>query len=135
MAINYARLCTRYVLACALFGGGVALSDFTAQAYRRADRQALAARTELVVKDDGDPNALVPIGVEIRLADGRALRRTVEHVYGAPENPMSREAQLEKLGQNCETSAQASDLAAMVDDLEQVVDVRELAALTVAPAD
>ena len=102
MAINYARLCARYVLACALHGDGIEMSDFTPQAYLRKDRQDLAARTELVVQDDGDPNALVPIGVEISLRDGTCLDARVEHVYGSPENPMSRDAHLAKFRQNCQ---------------------------------
>jgi 2-methylcitrate dehydratase PrpD len=101
MAINYARLCARYVLACAMHGDGIRMSDFTPEAYLREDRQSLAARTRMVVQDDGDPNALVPIGVEIALTDGSRLRTEVRHVYGSPENPMTRDAHLAKFRQNC----------------------------------
>ena len=67
----------------------------------REDRQSLAARTSLFEQDDGDPNALVPIGVEIALTDGSRLSTEVRHVYGSPENPMTRDAHLAKFRQNC----------------------------------
>ena len=89
MGINYARLCARYVLACAMHGGGVEMSDFSPAAYQREDRQRLAHATEMTVLDAGDPNALVPIGIEIALQDGSKLHCTVEDVYGSPENPMT----------------------------------------------
>lgn len=138
MAINYARLCARYVLACALHGDGVALTDFVPEAYRRRDRQALAARTSITVEDAGDPNALVPIVIEIHLTDGGVLRRTVEAVYGSPENPMTREAQLAKFRQNCADAvrplpdAQVDALIEAVDNLEDLVDVAALVDRTIA---
>ena len=132
MAINYARLCTRYVLACAMYGDGISLSDFTPEAYLRADRQMLAERTRLVVRDDGDPNALVPIGVEITLKDGTQLRAKVENVYGSPENPMTREAHLAKFRQNCLDAAKPlpenriEEMIGACDDLRQVDDIAAL---------
>ena len=137
MATNYARLCARYVLACALHSGGVALSDFTPEAYRRADRQALAGRTEIVVKDDGDPNALVPIGIQITLRDGRLLTQTVTHVYGSPENPMTLDAHLAKFRQNCADAvtplpaSQVEKIIEVVGRLEDLEDAAELMNLTI----
>lgn len=137
MAINYARLCARYVLACALYGGGVAMADFTPDAYRRPDRQRLAQITEIQVNDQGDPNALAPIGIRIALADGRTLSCTVERVYGSPENPMSREAHLEKFRQNCcdgradLNSDDQTKIIQAVDALEGLDDVSRLVSLTI----
>lgn len=138
MAINYARLCARYVLACAMSRGDVAMADFTPAAYQRADIQALAANVHLTVVDAGDPNALVPIGIEIALRDGTRLHRTVEHVYGSPENPMTREAHLAKFRQNCADgrgsfpARRLSDLIDLVDGLETVSDVARLVDLCVS---
>lgn len=132
MAINYARLCARYVLACAMFGKGIVLSDFTPAAYTRTDVQALAGKVNLNVVDGGDPNALVPIGIEIALTDGGTPQRTVEHVYGSPENPMTREAHLMKFRQNCAdgrgelTPATVDGLVQAVDKLEHLNDVSDL---------
>ncbi|MEM1298494.1 MAG: MmgE/PrpD family protein [Pseudomonadota bacterium] len=132
MAINYARLCARYVLACAMHGGGIGLSDFTLEAYLRADRQDLAERTRMVVQDDGDPNALVPIGVAITLKDGTKLHTRVEHVYGSPENPMTRDAHLAKFRQNCWDGtnplprSQVDDLIGLCDDLHALPNIDAL---------
>ncbi len=134
MEINYARLCARYVLACALYRGDVTIADFSSEAYRREDRQSLAARTDLTVLDAGDPNALVPIGVVITLRDGTVLDRAVEAVYGHPDNPMTREAHLAKFKRNCRDgrkdipSAQADAMIETVDELESLQDVAELVA-------
>lgn len=101
MTINYARLCARYVLACALFGDRLRMSDFTPEAYRREDLHRLAGRTRIRVRDDGNPNALVPIGIEIELENGARFETRVEDVYGSSANPMTREAHLAKFRQNC----------------------------------
>lgn len=137
MALNYARLCARYVLSAALHRGSVAIEDFTEQAYATASLQSLAARTVMEVEDRGDPNALTPISIEVTLTNGRVLRSTVEQVWGGPGNPMSRAAQLEKLSQNCATlprqlpADQIDNLVATVDRLEEVPDVTVLADLLV----
>ncbi|MEM6622773.1 MAG: MmgE/PrpD family protein [Pseudomonadota bacterium] len=132
MAINYARLCARYVLAAALQGQGVAIADFTDAAYRRADVQDLADRVTMEVRSGDDPNALVPIGLEIALHDGRALTAQVRDVYGAPQNPMSPDARVQKVRQMAALAnpplaeAQATRLIELVDRLEDVADVRML---------
>lgn len=138
MMINYARLCARYVLACALHSGGVALADFSPEAYKRADRQDLARRTTITVQDDGDPNALVPIGITITLADGTRLTQTVRDVYGSPANPMSHDAHLEKFRQNCRDAVhplpddQAQALIDAVDALEDLPEATRLVDLSIA---
>lgn len=133
MGINYARLCARYVLACAMHGGDVEMSDFTSEAYRREDRQRLAQSTEMTVLDAGDPNALVPIGAEITLKDGSKLRRQVSDMYGSPENPLSEEAHLRKFRRNCADGRgdmPEDAIEAMIDRverLEKLSDVAEIA--------
>ena len=138
MAINYARLCARYVLACALHGRGVALNDFTPKAYRREGHQALAAKVEMIVDSDQDPNALTPIRIEIRLNSGEVLERMVTHVYGSPENPMTHAAHLDKFRANCALgerplpTAQIEELIRLVASLEEVEDVTALVDATIA---
>ncbi|MEM0990050.1 MAG: MmgE/PrpD family protein [Pseudomonadota bacterium] len=132
MAINYARLCARYVLAAALHGQGVAIADFTDAAYRRAAVQDLAGCVTMEVRSGDDPNALVPIGLEIALHDGRSLTAQVTDVYGAPQNPMSPDARVQKVRQMAALAnpplaeAPATRLIELVDHLEDVADVRTL---------
>lgn len=137
MMINYARLCSRYVLACALIGNGISRSDFTPAAYLRSDRQLLARRTRLEVQDDGDPNALTPIGIMIVLNNGTRLEVQVKHVYGSPENPMTRTAHLEKFRQNCRDrtesalDGQIERMIEICDSLESLPNVSRLSDLAV----
>ncbi|MEM1163981.1 MAG: MmgE/PrpD family protein, partial [Pseudomonadota bacterium] len=136
MAINYARLCARYVTAAALTGQGVRFEDFNDAAYARTDVQDLAGRIALSVRED-DPNALAPIGIRITLKDGARLEMTVTDVYGAPANPMTRDAQIEKLHMNADSAradfsgSAVQDLVAAVDDLEVLSDVTALVDLTI----
>ena len=135
MSANYARLCARYVAACALLGGGVGLEDFTPQAYCDAQRQALAQRIAIEVRDAGDPNALTPIEVEIGLHDGARHTARLDVVLGNPANPLSKDDQLQKFRRNCQAAARPpqSDtverLIELVDRLEEVADVVEVADL------
>lgn len=138
MAINYARLSARYVVASALHGP-LSQSDFTDAAYARADVQNLAQRVTLTVRDGDDPNALVPIDAAVRLRDGRTLEKRVVDVYGAPENAMTHEAQIAKLVGNCADAPRplsperAARLAGSVAELESLEDVRALVDLAIAP--
>ena len=121
MSANYARLCARYVAACALLGGGVGLEDFTPQAYCDAQRQALAQR--------------IAIEVEIGLHDGARHTARLDVVLGNPANPLSKDDQLQKFRRNCQAAARPpqSDtverLIELVDRLEEVADVVEVADL------
>lgn len=145
MAINYARLSAAYVTACALHAP-LTRDDFTDAAYQRADRQALANRISMQVREGDDPNALTPIHIELdtaggemvggETAGGETLRHSVDHVYGCPANPMSRDAQVEKFRLCCGHAARplaegAPDrMIDVMDRLEALSDVRVLVALT-----
>lgn len=132
MSINYARLCAPYVAACALLRGTVSLEDFNDAAYSDAATQHLASRISIEVRDRGDPNALTPVEVEIRLADGTRLTTQIDVVYGNPAKPMTREAQIAKFMANAASAAkplsseQTHRLVALIDDLEEVGDVRQI---------
>ena len=72
---------------------------------RDPDTLALARRVDVVVDGNPNPNALVPVTVEIVLRDGRGATERVEVMYGHPARPMTRGAQLEKFRRNCEAAA------------------------------
>ena len=132
MDVNYARLCCRYVAACALLRGRVGPEDFREDALRNPDTLALARRVDVVVDGNPDPNALVPVTVEIALRDGRSETERVEVMYGHPARPMTRAAQLEKFRRNCEAAARpippeaAERVIAAVARLESLPDVAAL---------
>lgn len=132
MDINYARLNARFCLATIFMTGGIDLAEFSEQAFRDPDRLAMAGKIDIEVDDNPDPNALSPVQLEVELMDGRKLARSVTTVYGAPGNPMSEQAKLEKFMRNTETAAypvpedRARAAIAMVGTLETVPDIRDL---------
>lgn len=135
MTAGYARLCLQYVGAVCLRRGTVGLEDFTAAAL--ADPVTLALARRLAVIEDGnpDPNALAPQRVEIDIADGRSIARTVNAVLGSPERPLLPEAVRAKFTA-CWRSVpslppgQGAALWEAVSALEALDDVRAIADLT-----
>ena len=132
MDVNYARLCCRYVAASALLRGQVVPEDFRPAALRDADILELSRRVDVTVVDNPDPNALVPVTVEITLRDGRSETERIEVMYGHPARPMTRTAQLEKFRRNCESAVRpiapeaAERVIAAVARLESLPDVTAL---------
>src|SRR5262245_1839852 len=59
---------------------------------RRSPSPALARRLQVVEDDNPDPNALLPQRVEIDLAEGRTVVRSVEAVLGSPVRPLTADA-------------------------------------------
>lgn len=138
MEINYGRLCAAYVAARALRRGTVGIEDFTPEAFRDAPTQALARRIRIVVRDNGNPNALTPVDVAIVMRDGRRHGICLDDVYGSPARPMSRDAQLAKFQRNCANGrhaipeAKSLELVHRIDALEAEPDVSRLVDLMVA---
>jgi len=132
MIPNSARLCARYVAACALARGTVTVEDFRAPALGEAATLELARRIEVTVDGNPDPNALTPVAVAIALTDGRRFDTRIDAVYGNPAKPMGRAAELEKLARNFAAAAKplpegrAARLTGLVDGLDALADVREL---------
>lgn len=96
MQVNYARLCFAYSGAVALHQGTVGLGDFSIAALT-SEKIADTAR-RISVFDDGsvNPAAFTPQLAEATLKDGRRESVVIDALYGAPENPLSRDARLEK---------------------------------------
>lgn len=132
MAPNTARLCARYVAACALRRGTVRTADFGASALGDAATLALARRVEITVDANPDPNALTPVSVSIVLVDGRQIETRVEVVTGNPAKPMGRAAELDKLARNFSAAARplpedrGERLAVRIEALDDLADVSAL---------
>jgi len=134
---GYARLCAAYVGARALLRGTVELGDFRPPALTDPTTHALARRFEMSVDDNPDPNALGPVTVSVVLRDGQQrYELRVDHMYGSPARPMSRDAHLAKFRHNWVSGARRLDeargerLIQLVDGAEALGDVRDLAELT-----
>jgi 2-methylcitrate dehydratase PrpD len=69
-----------------------------------------------------------PAAVEIRLTDGRVLRKRIEHALGEPDNPVPRDALVERFIEMVATSG-ARGVADRILTLAAEADLRVLDAL------
>ena len=135
-AANEARLSLPFVAATALRRGGVDVTDFRSERLGDPDTHALAQRIEIARDDNPDENAMVPVTIEVDMVDGRKYESKVDRVLGSPARPLTREQHLGKFrrcwryGASPLNDDAREGIIALVDDLESVRDVRELARLT-----
>ena len=136
--VNYARLCIPYVGAVALRRGDVGINDFAPHSLRDPETRALASRIEVIIRDHGDPNALVPQRATVRLSSGQEYTTDISEVIGSPSNPLTSDRHLSKFRRNWINGARPLKVEAgetmieMIDGLEDVGDCRELTKLMIA---
>lgn len=99
MSVNYARLCFQYSGAVALQSGCVGLADFAEARLRDERTLKLGRRIEVIDDGSRDPAAFTPQIAVAYLKDGRQVDARIETLYGAPSDPMTFEAHLEKFHQ------------------------------------
>lgn len=132
MIPSYARLCLPYVAAIALLHDDVRVTDFDPDAITEPARHELAARIRIVKDQNPAVNVLAPQRVEVSLCDGTELAVDLPAVLGAPGRPLSRERHLAKFRRAAASGlypmshARIERLITLVDDLEQLHDVRTL---------
>ncbi|MFC6669980.1 MmgE/PrpD family protein [Marinobacterium aestuariivivens] len=132
MAPNYARLCLQYCVARTLLQGSLGPADFRTDALGDAAVHALGQRVEVIAQPNDDPNALGPAAVELKLSDGRRLVADIDDMPGSPSSPLSRDQHLQKFRSNwlsvpdVAAAEAAEGVIALVDNLEEVQDVRSL---------
>lgn len=133
---NYAKLCMKYVLGALMTRNSVDVAEFRDAALGDPAIHAFAAKVEVVLNDVEDANAFYPQTFSVRLKDGAEHRLTLGYAYGAPENALTPEENIEKF-RRCLTwsakpiPAEAADrIIAFISDLEAQDNVAALAALT-----
>jgi aconitate decarboxylase len=137
MVVNYARLCGSYVSACALLRDELSIDDFTHERRHDAETLDLGKRIKATIDDNPDPNALTPISASVTLKDGTQHGKIIDTVYGNPAKPMTREAHLTKFRRNFQNclnplpSGNADALISLIDDIENLDDVRAIGDLLV----
>jgi len=131
--VQHAKFSLYYNVACALVRGHVGLEDFTPEAIADPTVRGLAARIQVPI--ESQPRTTRPGLVMVRLADGRELRREVEHIKGSEGDPLTYDECAAKFRHCLAFAARSLDGAkteAAVDavaHLETVDDVRELVRL------
>ncbi|MDE0942728.1 MAG: MmgE/PrpD family protein [Alphaproteobacteria bacterium] len=132
MSTNYARLCAMYVTAHALRNKGLGVDAYDAGNLTHPENQELARRIQINIDDNPDPNALVPVTMNVTLKNGAVHNVTVDDMYGAPGNPMTHEAHLDKFRNNCAIAPRpigpvaTEALIDQIEDLENLDDVTKL---------
>ncbi len=131
----YARLCTGYVVAKILQHGMLDLSHYRGAALTDPATHAIAASVRVEADDNPDPNALVPQTVAVRLRDGTVHVWQCAAMLASPSRPLSRDQYLAKFRRCWDFAAvplpdrNRKRLIELVDRLEEVGDVQDIAAL------
>jgi len=132
---SYCRLCMAYAVTKVLQNGRLDLADFRGEALRDPITHALASRVQTLSDGNADPNALAPQRLAVHLKDGRELEWRCETMLANPARPLTRDQHLAKFTRCLDFATEplpagtAARLVEAVDDLEQIRDVRLLAAL------
>ena len=135
MSVNYARLCFQYSGAVALQSGRVGLEDFAEARLRDERTLQLGARIDVVDDGSPDPAAFTPQIAVAYLKDGRQVEARIETLYGAPNDPMSVDAHLDKFhrcvafGFGEDRPALTRNLIEFTENLEAMPDVSVLSRL------
>ena len=137
---NYAKLCLPFVAGVFLARGHVDVPDFIGKANLEDPAvHAHAAKVEVVLDGNPDPNTLDPQTFVFTLRDGRKREIVLDRVYGHPDAPLDREANVDKFMRCTSYAARplaeehARRIVAAVDGIEDAPDAAALARLTVAP--
>ena len=136
-APNYAKLCLPFVAGTYLEHGTVDVEHFIGDEMLQNPRtHAYASLVTVRQNDNPSHSAMAPLTVAVTLKSGETHSVYVEAVYGHPNNPLSREENLDKFWR-CWRRADGMDMAAgedlieRVDRLEAVEDVSDIATLLV----
>ena len=134
--IVHAQFSIPFNVAAALIDGSVGLGHFSEGSIRRADILALAQRVETFVDDDIErewSRSISPAHVQLDMLDGTTHTARIDIPLGHPNRPMST-ADFDAKAADCfRISAQPMrynahrKLRELVDGLESLADVRELA--------
>lgn len=136
-----AKFSLEYCVAAALLDGAVRLSSFSAEAVSRPTVQALLHRVDYRVPDewrkDANPRTFGSSRVEVHLTDGSVRQAETIIPRGNAENPLS-DAELEAKFHSCAAialgDAGAEQALALIQQIESLIDIRELtAALSAGP--
>jgi 2-methylcitrate dehydratase PrpD len=129
-----AKFCLEYCVAVALLDGECGLAQFTENRVRAADAQEIMRRVTVSVDRNLPPTGLTAATVTLRFKDGHAASRSVHRSKGTIDHPLSVDELRGKFA-TCARQVLARDQAqALLESLEQLAqlrDTRELAALLV----
>ena len=131
---NYARLCMAFIGAKVIQHGSINLARYRGAELLDPVTHHIARLFSMEINDNPDENALTPHDIVVTLKDGSEHRWRCEAMLASPTRRLTREQHLTKFRDCCTYAAdplapeQIETLIVMVDTLDDVGDVRELAA-------
>ncbi|KAI1880798.1 hypothetical protein JX265_001038 [Neoarthrinium moseri] len=137
---NYARLCMSYIAAKVLLNGFVDLAHYRGKELTDPATHNLAKRIKMLSDGQADPNALVPISVELCSVDGEIKTWRCDQMLASPSRRLTREQHLAKFRRCWEFAAEPlpeasrEALIKLVDDLENVDNIKRLTTLLSPPS-
>jgi aconitate decarboxylase len=130
--VTTAQMSLRFAVAAAFVHGAVTVATFEEQRLRDPRVLALIEKLEIYVDpaaDEGGRDSRHSIVLDVGLASGEVLTRSVRHAKGSDVFPLS-DAELEAkwmaLLSPVLSNARAEEILTLIGDLEQVPDVRDL---------
>jgi 2-methylcitrate dehydratase PrpD len=124
MAPAYARLCLPFLSALMIREGRIDPRRFTTETYADPVIRDIAAKVEVLVDGNNDPNALSPQRLEVIFADGDHDDIAVPKTLGTPEAPMSAQQSAAKANLCRALAAEAADPRLFDDPLAYCTDPR-----------
>jgi 2-methylcitrate dehydratase PrpD len=122
----------QYCVANALIRKRCRLADFDEPQVREPKLAEIIEKVKVYADPTWDETRQLASEVEVRMKDGRLVRRHVEYPRGTAENPLSKEDLLDKFsdcvgyGGKAVSQSNADELYATVYAMEDVSDVRGL---------
>jgi 2-methylcitrate dehydratase PrpD len=135
---NYARLCMPYVASKVILNGFIDLAHYRGKELTDGPTHELAKRIKMVSDGQTDPNALLPISVELETSTGEKRTWKCDQMLASPSRRLTREQHLTKFRRCWEFAAEPLSIQAeerlirLADDLERISDIREIGALLAA---
>ena len=125
------KFAVNYVVAMCILEGTLDLATFTGEAVNRPKAQAALRKVQVICDETiPEPGPYCPVSVELN--DGKRFSYTAKVAKGHPQNPMTESEVIEKFRGNASSSIsdqQANDLIAVVQRLESLAHVGQIAAL------
>jgi 2-methylcitrate dehydratase PrpD len=125
----------RYCVANALIEGSSQLEHFGEEKIRHGQAAGLSKRVKVIPDKTLEARGHTPMDMRITLMDGRQLFKGIDVGPGFPDNPLSREDHRKRFD-DCMAFARkplaaekAAAIAAMIEDLEGINDVRDFVRL------
>lgn len=127
-----AILSVPYAVAVMLLRGDVFIGDFNESAVRDPRVNQLARSIRVVENTNLDPNALVPVVVEVKLKNGAVHSATCDAMRGSPSNMLSEREFVDKFKRCMEFAAypvSASNVTSVVESILMIEHLKDVSIL------